>query len=197
MPDSSNPQLVLQNRHTGERLTIAHIRRGDQVWFSLQGSQPPHREGPPMHIHFAEDEELHIRAGTLSALVQGQPVTAGPGQSTSIPRGAAHRWWNAGDEPLVFEGFAGPAVDFDRYLQAAFDVMNAGPPGRPPLFYLAHLAMRHQHTQAVLVMPAPIQAVFVRVLVAIGWLLGRYRGTDWPGSPTRCTGVPQLGRGDA
>jgi mannose-6-phosphate isomerase-like protein (cupin superfamily) len=196
MTASSSPPLEVQNRHTGERLTIARVRRGDQVWFSLQGSLPPHREGPPMHIHFAEDEEGHIRAGTLSAVIQGRAITAGPGQSTSIPRGAAHRWWNAGDEPLVFEGFAGPAVDLDRYLQAVFEVMNAGPPGRPPLFYLAHLALRHRHTQAVLVMPAPVQAVFFRVLVALGWLLGRYRGNDWPGSPARCTGVPDLGRGE-
>ena len=78
-----------------------------------------------------------------------------PGESLLLPRGVPHRWWNEGDEPLAFEGFTHPAVDLDRYLQAVFDIVNAGPPGRPSLFYLAHLALRHQRTQAVLVMPLP------------------------------------------
>ena len=81
-------------------------------------------------------------------------------------------------------------VDLDRYLQAIFEVMNAGPPNRPPLFYLAHASLRHRRTQTVLVMPPAIQAVLFRVAVGLGTLLGRYRGTDWPGCPARCTGAP-------
>jgi len=190
MTDAGGAPLVLENRHTGERLALRRVRRGAEVWIELSGSLPPHREGPPMHIHFAENEEGHITAGTLSAVVDGRPLTAGPGASTRIPMGAPHRWWNAGDETLVFGGYAKPAVDLDRYLQGVFDVMNAGPPGRPPLFYLAHVALRHRRTQAVLVMPAPLQAVLFRVLVALGTLLGRYRGDDWPGAPARCPGAP-------
>jgi hypothetical protein len=98
---------------------------------------------------------------------------------------------------LVFEGFTRPAVDMDRYLQAVFEVMNAGAPNRPSLFYLAHIALRHRRTQAVLVMPAPIQAVLFRLAFAAGTLLGRYRGTDWPGCPARCTGAPDAVTVDA
>jgi mannose-6-phosphate isomerase-like protein (cupin superfamily) len=188
--------ITLENRHTGERLTISRVTRGDEVWLELKGTLPPHREGPPMHIHFVEDEEGRITSGTLSAVVDGRQLTVGPGESASIPRGAAHRWWNAGDEPLVFEGYVRPAADLDRYLQGVFQVMNASPDGRPPLFYMAHVAWRHRHTQAVLIMPRPIQAVLFRVIVAIGTVLGRYRGTDWPGCPTRCLGAPNIaGRG--
>jgi hypothetical protein len=73
-----------------------------------------------------------------------------------------------------------------------FEVMNAGSAGRPSLFYLAHLVLRHRRTQAALVMPPAIQTVVFRAVVAIGTLLGRYRGTDWPGCPARCTGAPSL-----
>lgn len=190
MIETDVPRLILENRHTGERLALRRVVQGNDVWLELKGSLPPHREGPPMHIHFVEDEGGEIKSGTLSAVVEGRQLIAGPGESTSIPRGAAHRWWNAGNEPLVFEGYARPVVDLDRYLQAVFEVMNAGPDGRPPLFYLAHLALRHRRTQAVLVMPRPIQAVLFRVVVAVGTVLGRYRGNDWPGCPTRCLGVP-------
>jgi hypothetical protein len=35
-----------------------------------------------------------------------------------------------------------------------------------------------------------VQAVLFRVIVALGTLLGRYRGTDWPGCPDRCAPAP-------
>lgn len=190
MTESGGRTLTLENRHTGERLTLRRVPRGDEVWLELKGSLPPGREGPPMHVHLAEDEEGHVRAGSLSVVIDGRRMTVGAGGSASIPRRAVHRWWNEGAEPLEFEGLARPVVDLDRYLQAMFDVLNAGPPGRPPLFYMAHAALRHRRTQAVRILPRPLQAVLFRVVVAVGTVLGRYRGTDWPGSPARSPGAP-------
>ena len=190
MVQSGVRNLILENRHTGERLALRRVKRGDEVWLELKGSLPPHKEGPPLHIHFAEDEEGRVNAGTVSAVCDRRRITAGPGESTSFPRGSRHRWWNEGNEPLEFEGYARPVVDLDRYLQAIFEIINAGPAGRPPLFYIAHAALRHRHTQAVLIVPRPIQAVLFRVVVAVGTVLGRYRGDDWPGCPSRCLGAP-------
>jgi len=190
LTENRGPNIVLENRHTGERLALSRVTRGDEVWLELVGSLPPHRQGPPLHIHFAEDEEGHVTSGTLTAVVDGRQIKAGPGESAPLPRGSAHRWWNEGDEPLEFLGYARPLVDLDRYLQAVFEVMNAGHEGRPPLFYLAHVALRHRQTQAVLIMPRPIQALLFRVIFAIGTVLGRYRGNDWPGCPSRCLGAP-------
>ena len=194
MSQAERAELVLENRHTGERLVIRRMGSGDQTRFDLEGSLPPGRAGPPLHIHFEEDEEGRVISGTLSAIVAGQHRTIEAGHSTSIPRGAPHRWWNAGREPLVLHGQARPAVDLDRYLQAVFEIINAGPVGRPPLFYLAHLALRHRQTQAILILPSPVQAAVFRVIVAIGMLLGRYRGTAWPGCPVRCVGIGPEGR---
>jgi mannose-6-phosphate isomerase-like protein (cupin superfamily) len=190
MGESSVSDLTLENRHTGERLSLRRVRHGDEVWLELKGSLPPHREGPPMHIHVLEDEEGTVQSGTLSAVMDGRQLTVGPGESILIPHGAVHRWWNAANETLEFWGHAKPVVDLDRYLQAIFEIINAGPEGRPPLFYIAHLALRHRHSQAVLIMPPLIQAVLFRAIVAVGTVLGRYRGDDWPGCPTRCTGAP-------
>ena len=187
--ENSGGTINLENRHTGERLSIRRVKRGDEVWLELRGSLPPHRDGPPMHIHFAEDEEGRIESGVISFVIDGRRMTGGPGESLSIPRGVAHRWWNDGDQPLEFHGAARPAVDLDRYLQAVFEVINAGTNGRPPLFYMAHVALRHRRTQAVLILPRTLQAVLFRVLVAVGTLLGRYRGSDWPGCPSRCLGA--------
>jgi mannose-6-phosphate isomerase-like protein (cupin superfamily) len=190
MADGGVRELIIENRHTGERLAMRRVQQGDEVWLKLKGSTPPHRQGPPLHIHLAEDEEVFARSGKLSALLNGRQITAGPGEQVSFPRGSPHRWWNDGDEPLVLEGYARPAVDLDRFLQATFEVLNAGSDGRPPLFYMAHLLLRHRHTQTLLIMPRPIQAVLFRVIVTVGTLLGRYRGDGWPGCPSRCVGAP-------
>jgi hypothetical protein len=90
----------------------------------------------------------------------------------------------------VFEGYVRPAVDFDRFLQATFEVLNAGSASRPPLFYMAHLLLRHRQTQTLAIMPRSIQAVLFRVIVTVGTVLGRYRGDGWPGCPSRCVGAP-------
>ena len=155
------------------------------------GTLPPHRQGPPLHLHYVKQEEGRVTAGRLSADVAGKRVDFGPGEAVRLPAGVPHRWWNDGAEPLVFEGEARPLADLDRYLQAIFDVMNAGAPNRPPLFYLAHVALRHRRTQAALILPRPVQALLFRAVVALGTVLGRYRGTEWPGCPSRCTGAPE------
>jgi len=120
MAESGIRELIIENRHNGERLAMRRVKRGDEVWLELKGLLPPHRQGPPLHIHVAEDEEGVVRSGTLSAVLNGRRLTAGPGEQVSFPRGSIHRWWNDGNEPLVFEGYARPAMDLDRFLQAIF-----------------------------------------------------------------------------
>jgi mannose-6-phosphate isomerase-like protein (cupin superfamily) len=185
VPASLVPDIVLENRHTGERLAMQRIERDGQPWIALSGSLPPHRPGPPLHVHHAEAEEFHVVAGTLSAEMNGQRLQLGPRETVTFPPGAAHRWWNDGDEMLRVDGYVKPAVDLDRYLQAAFEVINAGAPDRPPMFYMAHLAWRHRRTQAALLMPRPLQMIVLPLVVLVGTILGRYRGTGWPGSPSR------------
>jgi hypothetical protein len=82
-------------------------------------------------------------------------------------------------------------ADIGRRYQIDGRRVSIGPgQTTPPLFYLAHLALRHRHTQAVLILPRLAQAVLFRVLVALGTVLGRYRGDGWPGCPSRCLGAP-------
>ena len=182
--------LILENRHTGERVELKRVRRDGQTSLYLRGSLPPHRQGPPLHVHDREAEEFHVLAGTLSAEVDGQHVQLGVGETRVFAAGSAHRWWNDADETLIVDGYATPVVDLDRYLCAVFDVVNSGTADRPPLFYMAHLAWRHRRTQALLFMPRPLQMLVLPLIVLVGTVLGRYRGTSWPGSPSRCTDAP-------
>jgi quercetin dioxygenase-like cupin family protein len=186
----TNGWLTLSNRHTGERLQLRRVLRDGQVCLEVKGSLPPRQNGPPLHVHYREHEEGRVIAGTLSGEVDGRVIRVEAGGTAQLPMGSAHRWWNDSDDVLVFEGIVTPAVDFDVYLQAAFDVLNSGPAHRPPLFYIAHLAWRHRKTQAVLFAPRWLQAVLVPVVVLVGTVLGRYRGTDWPGCPAGRSPAP-------
>jgi quercetin dioxygenase-like cupin family protein len=189
-PTNAREALVLENRHTGERLELRRIVRNSETWLEARGTLPPHGQGPPLHLHIKEAEEFHVKSGTLSAEVDGRPLTVGAGEIATIPRGSPHRWWNDGDDTLVVDGYAKPVVDLDRFLQATFDVLNKSHADRPSLFYMAHLAWRHRHTQTVLFMPRAAQAIVLPLILFVGTILGRYRGTDWPGAPERCRDVP-------
>lgn len=126
MSEHSPTCLRLVNRHTGEVLELLRRRHNGELHLDLRGTLPAHQEGPPLHIHHLEDETGTVTTGTLSAEVGGQRIDAGPGQSVRLPRGVPHRWWNEADAPLAFEGHVRPVVDLDRYLQAIFEIMNAG-----------------------------------------------------------------------
>jgi quercetin dioxygenase-like cupin family protein len=183
--------LTLELRHSRELLTIRRITTDNGVEeLRLTGSLPARRPGPPLHIHFEEDERGEVVSGTLSAVVDGKHLVLKAGDSGHFPKGSAHRWWNDGDEELVLKGTVTPAVDLDRYLQALFEVLNAGPANRPPLFYMAHVLHRHRKTQLALVVPRVVQRILFPIIVLLGTLLGKYRGNDWPGCPSRCIGAP-------
>jgi mannose-6-phosphate isomerase-like protein (cupin superfamily) len=191
MKQSDDQALKLELKHVGEQLTLRRIKTDDGIEeLRLTGSLPARRPGPPLHIHFEEHEHGEVVSGTLSALVDGNLLVIKAGGSAHFPMGSAHRWWNDGDEELLLRGVVTPAADLDRFLQALFEVLNAGSPNRPPLFYMAHVLYRHRKTQAVLVVPRAVQRTLFPIVVLLGTVLGKYRGTAWPGCPSRCTGAP-------
>jgi quercetin dioxygenase-like cupin family protein len=187
---------TLHNQHTGEKLALRRVAGDGQICLELKGSLPPHREGPPLHVHYGETEAGQVVAGTLSAVVDGRRIQIGAGEMATFPAGSVHRWWNDGDDTLVFEGVVKPVVDLDVYLQAVFEVLNSGSAERPPLFYMAHVAWRHRRTQGLRIAPSWIQGIVLPAIVLIGTVLGRYRGTNWPGCPARFVEAPLVSDGD-
>jgi len=181
--------LRLENRHTGEILVMRRIRDAQgQVVLTLDGTLPPGTSGPPLHVHFHEHEQGIVKAGTLGAQIGTDKFVVPAGGTVVLPAGRPHRWWNAGDDLLEFSGHVVP-VDLDRYLQAVFAVLNASN-GRPPIFYLAHVLWRHRDTQLLSIPPPAIQRILLPVVLIIGRILGKYRGSSWPGSPESCPGAP-------
>lgn len=183
--------LTLENCHTRETLRMRRERDvSGQVMLIIEGSLPPRSDGPPSHVHFQQREEGRVQAGTLGARIGKQTLVVQTGEEASFPPGVVHSWWNAGETLLEFHGRVVPAVDLDQFLQALFAVLNAGPAGRPSIFYLVHVLWRHRRTQAMVTPPVAIQRILFPVILLIGRVLGKYKGKDWPGCPETCTGAP-------
>src|SRR5258708_34958934 len=181
----------VQNRHTGESLRMRRVGGGDEdAVLILEGSLPPRMSGPPLHVHAASRETMIVRAGSLGLQIGREKLELSAGRTAVVPPGIRHTWWNAGDEFLEVSGRTVPAGDLDRFIQAIFAVVNASPSGRPSIFYLAHVLWRHRRSQTVALPPKAIQRILFPLVLLLGNVLGKYRGTVWPGSPASCTGAP-------
>ena len=191
-PELSERFLILEQRHTGEILRMRRVRGVDgHTVLVLEGSLPPGTSGPPLHVHVDSRETILVKSGLLGVRIGREKFDVPPGKTVVAPAGVLHTWWNAGDEPLELSGRAVPASDTDRFIQALWAVVNASSSGRPPIFYLAHVLWRHRRTQAVALPPKAVQRMVFPLILLLGTVLGKYRGTAWPGSPASCTGAPE------
>jgi quercetin dioxygenase-like cupin family protein len=72
---------------------------------------------PPPHVHTHEDEISFVIDGKLEVTVGEETRTLGPGEAIFKPRGVAHAFAIAGDEPVRFLETIVPA-GFEGYFRA-------------------------------------------------------------------------------
>ena len=77
--------LRLENRHTGEVLVMRRVRDAQgQIVLTLDGTLPPGTSGPPLHVHFNENEEGIVKAGTLGGAQIGKDKFVVPAGGTVV-----------------------------------------------------------------------------------------------------------------
>jgi quercetin dioxygenase-like cupin family protein len=87
-------------------------------------------DGPPLHVHAAEDESWYVLHGTLRFRIGDEQSEAPAGSFVFVPRGTPHSFKNVGGEAariLVIFTPAGMEAFFDSFAAAS------GPPD-PSLF---------------------------------------------------------------
>jgi quercetin dioxygenase-like cupin family protein len=99
---------------------------------------------PVSHSHDAYEETIYGLQGVLTWTVEGTSSDVGPGELLVIPRGAVHRFENAGAVDatalaIVTPGILGP--DYFRDVAAVLDAAAAG--GPPDLAAVAAVMRRH------------------------------------------------------
>ena len=77
----------------------------------------PHRDGPPIHAHAAEDDSFFILEGELTFTVEGEDVVADPGTFVLVPPGLQHTFGNRGEAVVRMLNIHAPA-GFDLRLES-------------------------------------------------------------------------------
>jgi quercetin dioxygenase-like cupin family protein len=85
---------------------------------------PPRALGAPVHTHRNEDEYSYVLEGRVGVQLGGDVIEAGPGSLVFKPRGVAHAFWNAGDEPARLLEIISPA-GFEHYFRELAPLLAA------------------------------------------------------------------------
>src|SRR5437870_9009610 len=149
----------------GERLTFTGIVRDRDGVERIVGeavAQP--KAGPPMHIHYLEDEGFTVMSGTLGYQLLGQePYYAREGETVVFPAGTAHRWFNAGTTEVRFTGWAKPPNNHEYILASIFESMQRNRGRRPSLWDMAFLVTRYRTEMGNPAIPMFIQRAVLPV----------------------------------
>jgi quercetin dioxygenase-like cupin family protein len=108
----------------------------------------------PAHSHDHYEETIYGIDGVLTWTVDGRPIEVGPGQALCIPRGAIHRFDNAGSGDAKALCVITPAAIGPQYFREMREALQAAAGGPPDRARMAEIMRRHGLTPA----PPPPQA---------------------------------------
>jgi uncharacterized cupin superfamily protein len=77
-----------------------------------------------VHTHANEDEYTYVLEGRVGLQLGDEVIEAGPGDLVFKPRGVAHAFWNAGDEPARMLEIISPA-GFENYFRELAPLLAA------------------------------------------------------------------------
>lgn len=85
---------------------------------------PPRALGAPLHTHRNEDEYSYVLEGRVGVQLGDDVLEVGAGDLVFKPRGVAHAFWNAGDEPARLLELISPA-GFEGYFRKLAPLLAA------------------------------------------------------------------------
>ena len=174
MKHSTYPHTI--DNGNGELLTFTGVTHGPEGERAGADGMAQPGAGPPMHVHYLQEEAARVVRGKLGyQVLGGEPQFAGPGELVVWPAGTAHKWWNAGNDELHMSGWCSPPDNVEFYLSTLFASTKAAGGRRPGLFDAAFLLTRYRTEFAMLELPAVARHVVIPVVYVVGTILGKYR----------------------
>lgn len=157
----------------GEKLTFLRTVIKDGVEYLEVENEVQPKSGPPMHVHHRQDECITIVSGKIGyQQLGGEKKYAGPGETVLFKAGVAHKFWNAGEGPLIGKGYITPADNVVYFLSQIYKSSNENG-GRPGLYDSAFLLNRYKSEFAMLEIPGFVQKVLFPVALFFGNLFGK------------------------
>lgn len=137
----------------------------------------PDGHGPMRHVHPDQDEWLEVREGRLGVWIDGQRHELGVDQQVVIPAGTPHRFWNAGEEPVLLHGGVTPGLRTEQFMRITYGLARDGDPVTPsgmPLnvLRLAVLLAAYDDMLYLSAVPVWLQRLGVRLVAPLGRLAG-------------------------
>jgi quercetin dioxygenase-like cupin family protein len=167
---------TIENPVTGERITfLATSRDTDGEAVVIETVVQPDGFVAAAHVHPSQTERFAVAEGTLGLKVGGKELTLGPGDVAIVEAGTAHKFWNAGEEPVRFVCEVRPALQFESLLETMFALAADGKTNRkgmPNPLRLAVIAKAHFDTVQLPFPPAWMQAAGLALGAPLGKLFG-------------------------
>jgi quercetin dioxygenase-like cupin family protein len=161
---------------TGERITFLRRLKVDGVEFMEAVNFVNPGSGPPMHVHYLQDESITVLEGVLAGQVLGEePKYYYAGETAFFARGVAHKFWNAGDTVLTCTGFVTPVYNFEYFLTEVYRSTREGGKGRPGTYDAAFLLNRYNSEFDMLEIPRFVKKVVFPLTLFIGRLKGLHK----------------------
>ena len=173
-PNPHYPHTI-ENGH-GEKLTmVRYVEDGKGGIIECRNEVSP-KSGPPMHVHWKQEESLTVTEGRMGVEIMGQPPQFfGPGETATFTRGTYHRFWNAGETTLKCTGWVKPALNFEYFLTNIYDSIRESGNGRPAPFESAFLLKRYKTEFDMADIPAFVKKVIFPITLTLGKLQGKHK----------------------
>jgi mannose-6-phosphate isomerase-like protein (cupin superfamily) len=95
----------------------------------MERTLPPGGRRPPAHRHTNCTEAYYVLDGLVSVIVEDRELLVGPEGFVLVPRGTAHTFGNAADQPARLLVIHAPAMD--AYFAALHELWNRDEPPSP------------------------------------------------------------------
>jgi quercetin dioxygenase-like cupin family protein len=172
------PGQTLYNPVTKEWMTFLRTAAqtgGDHVLIELRSE--PGGFVAAAHTHPAQTETFEIVSGTLGAKVGREKVETHAGETLVVEPGTPHKWWNAGEDELVFRVEVRPALQFEQLIETMFGLAADGKTNKKGMPNPLRLAVIARHHFADVNLPFPPPAL-QRLGLALGSPIGRLLGYE-------------------
>jgi len=175
------PHIIESN--TGEKLSFFRKVTRDGIEYVEGETEVQPNAGPPMHVHFRQDEAMTVITGKIGYQVLGEEKQyAGPGETVLFKAGVPHKFWNAGPDLLRCSAYITPPDNVVYFLSALFRSANQNG-GRPSMYDAAFLLTRYRSEYAMLEIPKLVQQIIFPIVLFWGTILGwhnRFRDAPPP-----------------
>jgi quercetin dioxygenase-like cupin family protein len=161
---------------SGEQLTFVQFIENDNGGILEVENRVHPGAGPPMHVHFLQDESLTVVSGKIGAQIAGHaPFFAGPGETVTFRRGEVHRFWNAGEDILLCKGWASPAYNLEYFLTEMYRSLKSNGGHRPSTFDSAYLLSRYRTEFDMAEIPPFVKTLIFPIVRFLGALTGKHK----------------------